>query len=251
MVSAASAMNAMAHAAEALHAPDASPIVSLMAEEAVRELAGALPEVVREPGGLAARTRALYGAWLCGTCLSATTMGLHHKLCHIFGGLLNLPHAETHTVLLPHALAYNALPAVPELRRALGRDDPARALWDLSGSLGLPRSLKELGADPVHLEDVVARAVGGGSPTRVRSRRPACGSAPQRVGGASASGLMGGGVPVGAYADRDLQADGERVGGRHPVMDDLLDGVPLARRHLQDDLVVHLEQPCGCAARPR
>ncbi|NVI88620.1 maleylacetate reductase [Actinomadura sp. BRA 177] len=161
-VSAASAMNAMAHAAEALYAPDASPIVSLMAEEAVRELAGALPEVVREPGGLAARTRALYGAWLCGTCLSATTMGLHHKLCHIFGGLLNLPHAETHTVLLPHALAYNAPAAVPELRRALGRDDPARALWDLSGSLGLPRSLKELGADPVHLEDVVARAVGGG-----------------------------------------------------------------------------------------
>ncbi|MFG2016129.1 maleylacetate reductase [Actinomadura geliboluensis] len=164
-VSAASGMNAMAHAVEALYAPDASPVVSLMAEEAVRVLAEALPEVVRSPGDLPARTRALYGAWLCGTCLSATTMGLHHKLCHILGGSLNLPHAETHTVLLPHALAYNA-PAAPDavraLRRALGGGDPARALWELSGSLGLPRSLKDLGADPAHLDDVVARAAAGG-----------------------------------------------------------------------------------------
>ncbi|MFB4309775.1 maleylacetate reductase [Actinomadura sp. GTD37] len=164
-VSAASAMNAMAHAVEALYAPDASPVISLMAEEAVRALAGALPEVVRDPGGLPARTRALYGAWLCGTCLGATAMGLHHRLCHILGGSLNLPHAETHAVLLPHALAYNA-PAAPDaaraLRRALGRDDPARALWDLSGSLGLPRSLAGLGADPAHLDGVVARALAGG-----------------------------------------------------------------------------------------
>ncbi|WP_396454786.1 maleylacetate reductase [Actinomadura sp.] len=164
-VSAASGMNAMAHAVEALYAPDASPVVTLMAEEAVRALAGALPEVVRKPGGLPARTRALYGAWLCGTCLGATTMGLHHKLCHILGGSLNLPHAETHTVLLPHALAYNA-PAAPDaaaaLGRALGRGDPARALWDLAGSLGLPRSLGELGAAPEHLDDVVARAAAGG-----------------------------------------------------------------------------------------
>ena len=164
-VSAASAMNAVAHAVEALYAPDASPIVSLMAEEAVRALSGALPEVVGDPGGLPARGRALYGAWLCGTCLGATTMGLHHKLCHILGGSLNLPHAETHAVLLPHALAYNA-PAAPDamraLRRALGHDDPARALWELAGSLGLPRSLSGLGADPVHLDAVVTRAAAGG-----------------------------------------------------------------------------------------
>ena len=35
-------------------------------------------------------------------------MGLHHKLCHTLGGSFNLPHAEVHTVVLPHALAYNA-----------------------------------------------------------------------------------------------------------------------------------------------
>ena len=72
---------------------------------------------------LAARSDALYGAWLCGTVLGAITMGLHHKLCHTLGGSFNLPHAETHTIVLPHALAYNAQ-AAPEamqrIRRALG-----------------------------------------------------------------------------------------------------------------------------------
>ncbi|MFD0686099.1 maleylacetate reductase [Actinomadura fibrosa] len=161
-VSAASGANAMAHAVEALYAPDRSPVVSLMAEEAVRVLAAALPAVVRDPGDRPARSRALYGAWLCGSCLGVTTMGLHHKLCHALGGTLGLPHAETHAVVLPHALAYNASAApgaVEALRRALGEDDPAAALWALTGELGLPRSLAELGADPARLDDVLAQVL--------------------------------------------------------------------------------------------
>jgi maleylacetate reductase len=76
-------------------------------------------------------------------------MSLHHKLCHTLGGTLNLPHAQTHTVVLPHALAYNA-PAVPDavaaLSRALGgASDPARELWELAGRLGAARSLADLG----------------------------------------------------------------------------------------------------------
>ncbi|MFG2576995.1 maleylacetate reductase [Streptomyces sp. NPDC048481] len=148
-VSAASGINAIAHAVEALYAPDTSPIVALMAEEGVRALAGALPDVVADGADLDARSRAQYGAWLCGACLGATTMSLHHKLCHALGGTLDLPHAATHTVVLPHALAYNqgAAPgAVAALGRALGgRADPATALWDLAGRLGAPRSLRELG----------------------------------------------------------------------------------------------------------
>ncbi|MGY1812233.1 maleylacetate reductase [Blastococcus sp. SYSU D00820] len=144
-----SGMNAIAHAVEGLYAPDASPIVSLMAEEGARALAAALPAIVADPTGLDARGEAQYGAWLCGAVLGATTMGLHHKLCHALGGTLDLPHAPTHTVVIPHALAYNA-PAAPQavtaLSRALGGvDDPARALWDLAGRLGAPRSLRELG----------------------------------------------------------------------------------------------------------
>ena len=144
-----SGINAIAHAVEGLYAPDATPIVSLMAEEGTRALVAALPRVVADGSDLDARAEAQYGAWLCGAVLAATTMSLHHKLCHTLGGTLDLPHAQTHTVVLPHALAYNQ-PAAPQavaaLSRALGSTpDPARELWDLAGRLGAPRSLRELG----------------------------------------------------------------------------------------------------------
>ena len=105
--------------------------------------------MVADGADLDARGEAQYGAWLCGAVLAATTMSLHHKLCHTLGGTLDLPHAQTHTVVLPHALAYNA-PAAPDavaaLSRALGgAEDPARELWELAGRLGAPRSLRELG----------------------------------------------------------------------------------------------------------
>jgi maleylacetate reductase len=152
-LSATSGMNAIAHAVEGLYAPDASPIISLMAEEGVRALATALPRVVADGADIDARAEAQYGAWLCGAVLGATTMALHHKLCHTLGGTLDLPHAPTHTAVLPHALAFNA-PADPQavtaLTRALGgAADPARELWDLAGRLGAPRFLRELGmAEP-------------------------------------------------------------------------------------------------------
>ncbi len=144
-----SGMNAIAHAVEGLYAPDATPVVSLMAQEGVRALVAALPRLVADGNDLDARAEAQYGAWLCGAVLAATTMSLHHKLCHTLGGTLDLPHAQTHTVVLPHALAYNQ-PAVPgavaALSRALGGvDDPARELWELTGRLRAPRSLADLG----------------------------------------------------------------------------------------------------------
>jgi len=162
-LSAASGMNAIAHAVEGLYAPDASPIVSLMAEEGVRALAAALPRVVADGADLDARTEAQYGAWLCGAVLGATTMSLHHKLCHTLGGTLDLPHAQTHTAVLPHALAYNQ-PAAPEavasLSRALGgRPDPAQALWELTGRLGAARSLRELGMAEQDIPRIVELAL--------------------------------------------------------------------------------------------
>ena len=103
-----SAINALAHPAEALYAPDGSPVVALMAEESARALAGGLPRICRDPADADGRAGTLYGAWLAGACLGSTTMGLHHKLCHTLGGALDLPHAPTHTVVLPHVLAFNA-----------------------------------------------------------------------------------------------------------------------------------------------
>ncbi|MGY1763771.1 maleylacetate reductase [Geodermatophilus sp. SYSU D00779] len=163
MLSSTSGMNAIAHAVEGLYAPDATPIVSLMAEEGTRALAAALPAVVADGADLDARGEAQYGAWLCGAVLAATTMSLHHKLCHTLGGTLDLPHAQTHTVVLPHALAYNQ-PAAPEavaaLSRALGGvDDPARALWELAGRLGAPRSLAELGMVEADIPRIAELAV--------------------------------------------------------------------------------------------
>jgi alcohol dehydrogenase class IV len=143
-----SGINAIAHCVEALYSRDANPIISLIAEEGIRALAGGLPKVAKQPGSLDARSDALYGAWLGGVSLGAVGMALHHKLCHTLGGTFNLPHAETHTVVLPHAVAYNA-GAAPEamnrVARALGAASAADGLYDLAASLGAPVSLQALG----------------------------------------------------------------------------------------------------------
>jgi alcohol dehydrogenase class IV len=143
-----SGINALAHAAEGLYAQDLNPVIALMAEEAIRALAAALPKVHAAPSDLAARRDALYGAWLAGSVLGHVSMGLHHKLCHTLGGSFNLPHAEVHTVILPHALAYNAgaaPQALERISRALGGAEPAHALHALAADLEAPTSLREIG----------------------------------------------------------------------------------------------------------
>jgi alcohol dehydrogenase class IV len=143
-----SGLNAIAHAAEGLYAFDGNPIVSLMAEEGIRAIAAALPRLAAQPTDLDARGDALYGAWLCGSVLGAVAMGLHHKLCHTLGGSFNLPHAEVHTVVLPHAMAYNASEAPEAMRRiarALGTESAAVGVFDLAQRLGVPVALKDIG----------------------------------------------------------------------------------------------------------
>jgi len=147
-MSATSGMNAIAHAVEALYAREANPIISMFAEEGIRAFARALPVLVNDPANREARSDALYAAWLCGICFGSVGGALHHKLCHVLGGTFDLPHAETHTVILPHATAYNA-EAAPEamarIARALGSDDAAGGLYDLEVRLGTPLSLAEIG----------------------------------------------------------------------------------------------------------
>jgi maleylacetate reductase len=157
-----SGMNAIAHCVEALYAQDANPIGSLMAEEGIRTLAASLPAVVRSADDLAAKSDALYGAWLAGSCLGMVGMALHHKLCHTLGGTFNLPHAETHTVILPHVTRYNyeaAPAAMARISRALGRDDPAGALHDLARAIGAPTALQDIGMPLDGLERAARLAV--------------------------------------------------------------------------------------------
>ncbi len=153
-----SGINAIAHAVEALYAQDRNPVISLLASEGVAALYRGLPGIAADASDVAARTDALYGAWLCAICLASSGVALHHKLCHVLGGSFDLPHAETHTVVLPQALAYNA-PAVPDamaqLRRAMNTETPAAALFDLAQQMGAETSLKALGMP----EDGIEKAV--------------------------------------------------------------------------------------------
>jgi maleylacetate reductase len=154
-ISGPSGMNAIAHCVEALYALNANPITSLMAEEGIRALGASLPVVVREPGDLEARSAALYGAWLAGAALGTVGMALHHKLAHVLGGSFNLPHAETHTLILPHAAAYNrgaAPDAMARIARALGAEDAPAALFDLAKALGAEMRLAAFGLSEADLD---------------------------------------------------------------------------------------------------
>lgn len=121
--------------------------------------------MVANPSSTAARSSALYGAWLCGICLGNVGMALHHKLCHTLGGSFNLPHAETHTIVLPHALAYNA-PAIPEAMKRIAdvlpgsEGDAIKGLNLLLGRLGVKRGLKEFGMKEEDVDRAADIAVG-------------------------------------------------------------------------------------------
>lgn len=149
-LTASSGVNAIAHAIETLYAPNTNPILDLLALEAIEALVESLPVLIEGPRSVSAREQAQYGAWLCGMCLGASGMGLHHKLCHTLGGSFNLPHSETHTVVLPHALAYNA-PKIPKVMARLtkvvpnGNGDAIEGLNQLLDQLKVTRALSKLG----------------------------------------------------------------------------------------------------------
>jgi alcohol dehydrogenase class IV len=154
-------MNAIAHCVEALYAHDGNPLVSLVAEEGIRALAAALPKVVSNDHDLPARTQALYGAWLAGMSIATTSVALHHKLCHVLGGL-GLPHAETHSIVLPHAMRYNAQAAheaMGRVAKAIGAADAPAGIWDIQQALGIPMRLADLGLKEGDLERAARIAV--------------------------------------------------------------------------------------------
>jgi len=143
-----SAVNAMAHAVEALYAPQPSPVVDLMALAGVRALVAGLPAVHQDPRDREGRSELMYGAWLAGTCLGSVGMGLHHKLCHVLGGSFGLPHSPTHTVVLPYVVAFNApaaTSAMSRLSEAVPGKNVAASIQRLVRELGGPTSLAQLG----------------------------------------------------------------------------------------------------------
>ena len=152
-----SALNAMAHAAEALYARDKSEDSSQLAIDGLTSFVKSLPKVLQDPEDLAAREETQRGAWACGAVLGRVGMALHHKLCHTLGGSFDLPHAETHAIILPHAIHYNAQ-AVPGLLAPvtdlLDGSSPGMALWQFAKSMGAPLALRDLGLQAQDLDRV-------------------------------------------------------------------------------------------------
>ena len=152
-----SALNAMAHAAEALYARDKSEDSNQLAIDGLTSFVKSLPKVLQDPEDLAAREETQRGAWACGAVLGRVGMALHHKLCHTLGGSFDLPHAETHAIILPHAIHYNAQ-AVPSLLAPvadlLDGSSPGVALWQFAKSMGAPLALRDLGLQAQDLDRV-------------------------------------------------------------------------------------------------
>ena len=172
-LSVASGLNALAHCVDSLWAPAADPVNRAFALEGIAELRAALPAIVADPAGLDGRERALAGSYLAAAAFASAGSGLHHKICHVLGGAFNLPHAQTHAIVLPQVLAFNAAAAPEALGRvsaALGADDAVDGLERLRRTLRAPRALRDYGFTEPDIPDaarMIAAAVPAGNPRPV------------------------------------------------------------------------------------
>lgn len=159
-----SGMNAMAHCIEALYGPGSNPIVSLQALDGIRSLVNGLPRVCGDNDGIEARSDVLYGAYLAGVALASGGTALHHKTCHVLGGMFDLNHGDMNAVVLGHALAYNA-PVIPELMDRIGdalgvaADEAPAALFELASAIGAPTSLEAIGMPADGIDEAARRVV--------------------------------------------------------------------------------------------
>ncbi|MFF4835985.1 maleylacetate reductase [Streptomyces sp. NPDC001315] len=156
--SVASGLNALAHCVDSMWAPRTDPVDQALAGEGIRALAAGLPAVVTHPDGLEGREQVLYGAYLAALAFSSAGSGLHHKICHVLGGAYDLPHAQTHAVVLPYVLAFNA-PAAPEAERriaeAFGAASAVEGLQRLRRVVDAPKALRDHGFDEADIDDAV------------------------------------------------------------------------------------------------
>jgi maleylacetate reductase len=158
-LSVASGLNALAHCVDSQWAPGANPINRALALEGARALTEGMRQVHADPADLAGRSSCLYGAYLAALSFASAGSGLHHKICHLLGGTWDLPHAQTHAVVLPHVLAFNApaaRAAATRIAAALGAEDALEGLLDLADELEAPTSLRELGMPEDGLAEAAA-----------------------------------------------------------------------------------------------
>ena len=157
-----SGFNAIAHSVGSLYRQSSTPLLRLTSLDGIRAMARALPRIMADPADLDARGEALYGAWLCGMAAGSGARSIHHKLAHVVGGSFDLPHAETHTILLPHSTAYNAdtePDAMAALAGALDASDGPEALYALERNVGTPTALKDIGMPQDGLDQAADEAM--------------------------------------------------------------------------------------------
>lgn len=173
----ASGLNAMAHCVDAMWGPRSDPIDRVLAQEGIRGLTSGLlgANASGDRTGVGAVETTLYGAYLAAVAFSSAGSGLHHKICHVLGGMFDLPHAQTHAVVLPHVLAFNA-PNAPEAERRiaeayaplLGTNTALDGLEALRAKVRVTGGLKDYGMPADGIAKAVApilEAVPAGNPT--------------------------------------------------------------------------------------
>lgn len=151
---------ALAHAVDALYASTTSARLQAMAASAITRLAVNLPRACDEPDNLEVRAAVMRGAYQAGTVHGSAGTALHHQLARLVAGDLGLPYPETHTVLLPHVVAFNAAiarRATQTLGRALGSRDPAASLFDLALIVDAPTRLDRLGLTSERVRDTAIK----------------------------------------------------------------------------------------------
>jgi len=171
--SVASGMNAMAHSVDAMWGPRTDPISQMLAAEGIRMLNLGLRRVKADPHGFEGREQTLYGAYLAATSFASAGSGMHHKICHVLGGMFTLPHAQAHAVLLPHVLAFNgpnATEAAERMARAFGARTASVGLAALRADLNAPKALKDYAMPEDGIEkalDPILQAIPASNPTPV------------------------------------------------------------------------------------
>lgn len=156
-VSAASAMNALAHCVDAVYLPTLSPLLAPAAAQGAETIADALPRVMANPADVKARNDLLYGAYLGGAALTGG-FALQHGLAHVLGGSFGIEHGLSHALVLPHVAAYNsrfAADALNPIAVALKNSNLGAALFDLLADSGLPTRLTEVGMSESDVEAAV------------------------------------------------------------------------------------------------
>lgn len=114
-MTASTGINALAHCIEALYSRTRNPLSTAAATSGVRHIFNALLRCYQDGNNLEARTEMFLGSHLAGLSLASVSMGLHHGLCHVLGGTANIPHGIANSIILPHAIRFNAEVTAPQL----------------------------------------------------------------------------------------------------------------------------------------